>query len=583
MGIMFLSVFTVFLPVETCDAAGDTLHVGSGQTYSTIQAAINGANESDTVYVHSGTYNENIVINKTITLTGEGSEITSIQGSGDYSITVTASNVVISGFTIKSDGGSFACVYLNSVTNCEISNNIIKNGGNCVHLVGSNSNIIKDNTIEDNNVGVYLSNSDSNTIRDNYIQNNNAYGVSLSSSSNDNDIYLNHLSDNMLSNARDLSSNSWDYNNQGNYWDDYNDYDDNDDDIGDSPYVIDGNSQDDYPLGIFLNQEPVASIISITPNPSTEGQTVSFNGHGTDDGSIINWEWRSNLDGKFASQEDPSYSGLSVGIHTISFRVQDDASSWSAFAYADSTLVIEAQSNQNQKPTATIVTISPTAATYGESIYFHGLGQDTDGTVETFSWRSSKDGVISSESTFSKSDLSVGTHTIYFKVQDNDGEWSSEQSASIEIIEDSSPGNQPPVADAGGPYTGYTNVSITFDASGSYDSDIDDSISSYEWTFGDGCNGNGESHGHTYTSEGNFIVTLTVTDSHGSQTSETTYAYITVATGGGNGNDGNTSSSDEENGKNDEDEEGLPWFIIIIAVMVGMVLLIVILFKAWYL
>jgi len=208
MGIMFLSVFTVFLPVETCDAAGDTLHVGSGQIYSTIQAAINDANESDTVYVHSDTYNENIVINKTITITGEGSGSTSIQGGGDHSITVTASNVMISGFTIKSDGGSFACVYLNSVTNCEISNNIIKNGGNCIHLVGSNSNIIKDNIIEDNNVGVYLSNSDSNTIRNNYIQNNNAYGVSLSSSSNNNDIYLNRLLDNLLSNARDLSSNS---------------------------------------------------------------------------------------------------------------------------------------------------------------------------------------------------------------------------------------------------------------------------------------------------------------------------------------------------------------------------------------
>lgn len=577
-GIMFLSVFTVFLPVETCDAAGDTLHVGSGQTYSTIQAAINDANESDTVYVHSGTYNENIVINKTITLTGEGSGSTSMQGGGDYSITVTASNVVISGFTIKSDGGSFACVYLNSVTNCEISNNIIKNGGNCVHLVGSNSNIIKDNTIEDNNVGVYLSNSDSNTIHDNNIQSNNANGIFLTSSSSGNTIYLNVFSDNTNANAADYGSNSWSYNSQGNYWDDYNDYDSNDDGIGDSPYVIDGNSQDDYPLGVFLNQDPVASIVSITPNPAVQGQTVSFNGDWADDGSIIDWEWKSSMDGVFGHSKNYQTSSLSVGSHDISFRIQDNMGTWSAYAYADSTLVIEAQSSSNQKPTATIVTISPTAATYGESVYFHGLGQDTDGTVEAFRWRSSKDGVLSSESTFSKSDLSVGTHTIYFKVQDNDGDWSSEKSASIEIVEDPTSENQPPIADADGPYSGITNQTITFDASGSYDSDPGDSISSYFWNFGDGCSGNGESHGHTYTSEGNYTVTLTVTDSQGSQTSETTYADITVATGGGN-----TSSGDEENGKSDEDEEGLPWFIISIAVMVGMVLLIVILFKAWYL
>jgi len=568
MGIMFLSVFTVFLPVEICNASGDTLHVGSGQTYPSIQAAINDANESDTIYVHSGTYNENVVINKTITLTGEGSGSTSIQGGGDHSITVTASNVMISGFTIKSDGGSFACVFLSSVTNCEISNNIIKNGGNGVYLVGSNGNTIGDNTVEDNNIGMYLSNSDSNTIHNNNIQSNNANGIYLTSFSSGNTIYLNVFSDNTNANAGDYGSNSWSYNSQGNYWDDYNDYDSNADGIGDSPYVIDGNSQDDYPLGVFLNQEPVASIISITPNPATEGQTVCFNGYGTDDGSIINWEWRSNLDGIFASQEDPSYSGLSVGTHTISFRVQDDASTWSAYAYADSTLVIEAQSTQNQKPTATIVTISPTTATYGESVYFHGLGQDTDGTVEAFNWRSSKDGFISSESTFSKSDLSGGTHTIYFKAQDNDGEWSSEQTASIEIIEDSSPGNQPPVADSGGPYTGITNQTITFDASGSYDSDIDDSIYSYEWTFGDGCNGNGVSHSHTYSSEGRYNVTLTVTDSHGSQTSETTYANITVAAGGGNG--GNTGNDDEENNENDEDNNipGFEFFFVILALII---------------
>ena len=571
MGIMFLSVFTVFLPVETCDAAGDTLHVGSGQIYSTIQAAINDANESDTVYVHSDTYNENIVINKTITITGEGSGSTSIQGGGDHSITVTASNVMISGFTIKSDGGSFACVYLNSVTNCEISNNIIKNGGNCIHLVGSNSNIIKDNIIEDNNVGVYLSNSDSNTIRNNYIQNNNAYGVSLSSSSNNNDIYLNRLLDNLLSNARDLSSNSWDYNNQGNYWDDYNDYDSNDDSIGDNPYVIDADSQDNYPKGIFLNQEPVASIISITPNPATEGQTVSFNGHGTDDGSIINWEWRSNLDGKFASQEDPSYSGLSVGTHTISFRVQDDASTWSAYAYADSTLVIEAQSSHNQKPTATIVNPDPATKTtykYGETVEFRGYGQDSDGIVNGWSWRSVPTGISSDSKVFTKNNIPLGGYTVYFKVKDDDGEWSSEKSATIEIIEEPSPDNTPPVADSGGPYSGITNQTITFDASSSYDSDIGDSISSYEWTFGDGCNGNGVSHSHTYSSEGRYNVTLTVTDSHGSQTSETTYADITVATGGGNG--GNTGNDDEENNENDENKgiPGFEFFFVILGLII---------------
>ncbi|MEW6054964.1 MAG: GDSL-type esterase/lipase family protein, partial [Nitrospirota bacterium] len=42
------------------------------------------------------------------------------------------------------------------------------------------------------------------------------------------------------------------------------------------------------------------------------------------------------------------------------------------------------------------------------------------------SWRSSRDGVIGTAASFSTSALSEGIHTIYFKVQDNNGVWSPE-------------------------------------------------------------------------------------------------------------------------------------------------------------
>jgi nitrous oxidase accessory protein NosD len=41
---------------------------------------------------------------------------------------------------------------------------------------------------------------------------------------------------------------SWDNSTIGNYWDDYSGLDDNDDGIGDTPYIIDENNQDNYPL-----------------------------------------------------------------------------------------------------------------------------------------------------------------------------------------------------------------------------------------------------------------------------------------------------------------------------------------------
>ena len=134
--ILFLSMYNFLLPIESVKA--DTLHVGSGQTYSSIQSAINIANESDTIYVHSGTYSETIIINKSLTLTGEGGSTTTISGSGDHTIKITSNNVIISGFKIKNTMESYYCIFLDSVSNCEISNNHIKNGGHGTYLKSSN-------------------------------------------------------------------------------------------------------------------------------------------------------------------------------------------------------------------------------------------------------------------------------------------------------------------------------------------------------------------------------------------------------------------------------------------------------------
>ena len=493
VGLIFASAFTVFSPVEIGTASGNTIYVddSGGADYTTIQDAINAANESDTIYVYSGTYSENIVVNKSLTLSGGGSGSTTINGEGDHALKVTSDNVTISGFKIQNTGGSHACIFLSSVINCMIKNNIVKNGGNGIYLVSSNSNTIKDNTaIEDNNIGIYLSNSDNNIVKNNDIKNNNAYGVWLYASSDNNVIYLNHLLDNKEGNAEDKCSNSWSYDHQGNYWDDYNDYDSDDNGIGDNPYVIDDDSQDDYPL---LNPKPVAYIDSISPNQET--------------------------------------------------------------------LIINPQNSQNKKPVAEIVTINPDNADYEESVYFHGLGTDSDGIVIEYKWRSSKDGVLSSESTFTKSDLSVGTHTIYFKVKDDQGEWSSEDSSSLVINPSPTPENEPPTANAGGPYISHVNTSILFDASKSSDPDGDD-IVSYAWDFGDGTNGNGMTVEHSYNLSSNYAVKLTISDDQGKTSAISTYANITIQLMNQNGKD-----------SNDEEDDGIPGFeIILIIIAIGVIL-----------
>jgi len=72
-------------------------------------------------------------------------------------------------------------------------------------------------------------------------------------------------------------------------------------------------------------------------------------------------------------------------------------------------------------------------------------------------------------------------------------------------------GNNPPVADAGGPYTGEAGTTLVqFDGRGSTDADNDPLT--YAWDFGDMTTGSGAQPTHTYTNAGDFTVTLVVND-----------------------------------------------------------------------
>jgi len=85
-------------------------------------------------------------------------------------------------------------------------------------------------------------------------------------------------------------------------------------------------------------------------------------------------------------------------------------------------------------PVAYIDSISPNPAAPSSQVKFSGHGMDPNGKIAGYSWRSSIDGVFNdSAAEFTKTNLSAGKHTIYFKVQDNDGNWSEEASTQINI------------------------------------------------------------------------------------------------------------------------------------------------------
>ena len=75
-------------------------------------------------------------------------------------------------------------------------------------------------------------------------------------------------------------------------------------------------------------------------------------------------------------------------------------------------------------PVAYIDYITPNPASAGEDVAFSGHGEDPDGSIIGYSWASDIDGPISDLSSFTTSSLTEGTHTISFKVQDDEGIWS---------------------------------------------------------------------------------------------------------------------------------------------------------------
>jgi len=109
--------------------------------------------------------------------------------------------------------------------------------------------------------------------------------------------------------------------------------------------------------------------------------------------------------------------------------------------------LMPASPSQNQIPIAHIDSVSATKVVPGEPVAFSGHGIDPDGQVTSYYWRSSTDGELSTSESFQTSSLSIGSHTIWFKVQDNKGEWSNETSANVVVAPI---GASPPVIDAFG-------------------------------------------------------------------------------------------------------------------------------------
>ncbi len=94
-----------------------------------------------------------------------------------------------------------------------------------------------------------------------------------------------------------------------------------------------GDDDDEIIIEPILNK-PLATIVSISPNPvrlvTLESTGVSFVGKGdSENGYILEYDWGSSIDGFLSSEKTFTTKSLSLGDHTIFFKVLNDEHVWS--------------------------------------------------------------------------------------------------------------------------------------------------------------------------------------------------------------------------------------------------------------
>jgi parallel beta-helix repeat protein len=198
----------------------------------------------------------------------------------------SSSDNSVSGNSIVADN-QFG-ILLDSSSNNSFSGNIIANNFDGVWLSHSSNNSLGGNIIANNHEGIDLDSSSSNSVSGNIIANNER-GVYLAYSSDNNSVYHNNFNNYIQQVFSRFSTNVWDdgYPSGGNYWSDYAGVDvksgpsqdqPGSDGIGDTPYVVDANNRDGYPL-----MKPYAwaphelGITSLVASKTVVGQGFTLN------------------------------------------------------------------------------------------------------------------------------------------------------------------------------------------------------------------------------------------------------------------------------------------------------------------
>src|SRR6266566_1910938 len=244
------------------------------------------------------------------------------------------------------------------------------------------------------------------------------------------------------------------------------------------------------------NQSPVAAFTSSCPT-----LTCSFTDQSSDpNGSVTSWQWTFGDGTTGSTAQNPSHTYSAAGSYTVTLTVKDNQNASSS--PVSHTVQVTAP---NQPPSAAF-----TFSCTGLGCSFTDQSSDPDGSVTSWQWTFGDGTTGSTAQNPSHTYSAAGSYTVTLTVKDNQNASSSPVSHTVQVTAP----NQPPTAAFTSSCTGL-GCSFTDQSS-----DPDGSVTSWQWTFGDGTTGStAQNPSHTYSAAGSYTVTLTVKDNQNASSS----------------------------------------------------------------
>ena len=265
----------------------------------------------------------------------------------------------------------------------------------------------------------------------------------------------------------------------------------------------------------------LAALFNITPETIFVLEPATFDA-AESTGNINEFTWDFG-DGEEATGVETNHTYAATGTYLVTLTVIDKSGK-----EVISSQEIEVNEPPNKPPEVSLMATPMTGPAPLYVRFNASASSDPDGSITNFKWE------FGDGKSFTSMNAKP-THTFYVPgkyitkvtVTDDDGEKAVK---TIEIEASGPPPNQAPVASfIATPETGEAILQVSFNATGS--SDSDGTIFSYTWDFGDGETGFGAIRNHSYSEWGNYLAKLTVTDNDGS-TDEATKEVTVLETVG---------------------------------------------------